>query len=413
MSRQIRVLVVDDSALMRKALKAMLVDGGFEVDTARNGVDCLDQVRHRPPDVITLDVNMPEMDGLTCLARLMAENPLPVVMVSSLTDAAAAVTFEALELGAVDYVAKPGGTVSLDIETVRRELVAKVTAAADAKIRRAGGLRERLRRQREEAEDQRTGSTTTPRSWAGPAAASADQGTSAAGARTSSGARTPSVSGERARAGQPASGTARRVPAPRAPRRLRGLMPELVLVGSSTGGPTALGTVFGDLPATFAPPIVVAQHIPASFTRHLASRLNDDCRLAVCEVSGVEVLRPGTIYVGRGDADVVIARRPDGLVAKSVPASAEYRWHPSVDRLVASALATCPDPRRLVGVLLTGMGDDGAAEMTRLRELGGRTIAESKQTAVVWGMPGDLVRRDGADCVLDLDDIGATLATWA
>jgi two-component system chemotaxis response regulator CheB len=186
-----------------------------------------------------------------------------------------------------------------------------------------------------------------------------------------------------------------------------------VLVGSSTGGPTALSVVFSAIPAGFTPPVVVAQHIPASFTRHLAARLDDDCALAVREVSGTELLRPGTIYVGRGDADVVIARRTDGLIAKSVPASGEYRWHPSVDRLVASALATCEDPRRVVGVLLTGMGDDGAAEMTRLRELGGRTIAESKETAVVWGMPGDLVRRDGADAVLRLEDIGPRLSTWA
>ena len=166
MTRSIRVLVVDDSALMRKALKAMLLDAGFEVDTARNGVDCVDQVRRNPPDVVTLDVNMPEMDGMTCLATLMAEHPLPVVMVSSLTDASAALTFEALELGAVDYVAKPGGTVSLDIETVRRELVSKVRGAADARIRRAGGLSERLRRQRQEVEGLRSpagaGAATRP-----------------------------------------------------------------------------------------------------------------------------------------------------------------------------------------------------------------------------------------------------------
>ena len=133
-STPVRVLVVDDSALMRKALKSMLVDAGFDVDTARNGLDALDQVRQHPPDVVTLDVNMPEMDGMTCLARLMTEHPLPVVMVSSLTDPDARLTLEALELGAVDYVPKPGGTVSLDIETVRYELVTKVRAAARARI---------------------------------------------------------------------------------------------------------------------------------------------------------------------------------------------------------------------------------------------------------------------------------------
>jgi two-component system chemotaxis response regulator CheB len=371
-----RVLVVDDSALMRKALKTMLVDAGFEVETARNGVDALDQVRQNPPDVVTLDVNMPEMDGMTCLSRLMTEHPLPVVMVSSLTEADARITFEALELGAVDYVPKPGGTVSLDIELVRQELITKVRAAARARVRRSGGLRERLRRQREGAES------------AAPAL----------------------VAGRSYRAPRETTALSRATGTPRRP--LPELLPELVLIGSSTGGPTALSEVLRALPRDFAAPIVIAQHIPASFTRHLAERLNDDCAVEVCEVSGIERLRPGRAYIGRGDADVIIGRRPDGLVAKSVPASSEHRWHPSVDRLVASAMANCIDPRRLIGVLLTGMGDDGAAEMTRLRGLGGRTIAESEATAVVFGMPGDLVRRDGADLVLPVDRIGRQITAW-
>jgi len=369
MGTAVRVLVVDDSALMRKALRAMLTESGFEVETARNGIDALDQVRRNPPDVVTLDVNMPEMDGMTCLARLMTEHPLPVVMVSSLTEPDARVTFEALELGAVDYVPKPGGTVSLDIETVRRELVTKVRAASRARVRRSGGLRERLRQQREEAE-----------------------------MRVSERPREPAASGARSRP----------------PRRQAGMpAAELVLVGSSTGGPTALSDVMSALPRSFSAPVVIAQHIPAAFTRHLAERLNEDCAVEVREVSGVEALHPGVVYLGRGDADVLIARRPGGLVAKSVPPSADYRWHPSVDRLVASALACTSDPRRLIGVLLTGMGDDGAEQLTRLHELGGRTIAESEATAVVFGMPGELVRQDGADAVLPVHRIGAQLAAWA
>jgi len=373
--RVIKVLVVDDSALMRKALKAMLVDAGFEVDTARNGVDALAQVRQGSYDVVTLDVNMPEMDGLTCLSQLMADHPLPVVMVSSLTAPNAAVTFEALELGAVDFVAKPGGTVSLDIETVRRQLVEKVRAASQARVRRAGGLRDRLRRQREALEPVEV----------------------AAGA-------------VRAASRPPVPRPAR----PRAERRVpSGPVPDLVLVGSSTGGPGALSEVLRVLPREFTAPVVVAQHIPASFTRHLAERLDEDCAVEVVEVVGTEPLRPGRVYIGRGDADVVIGQRPGGLVARSVPASPDYRWHPSVDRLVASALAYCPDPRRLIGVLLTGMGDDGAEELARLRTLGGRTIAESEETAVVNGMPGDLVRRGGADVVLPVDRIGEQLTSWA
>lgn len=189
-------------------------------------------------------------------------------------------------------------------------------------------------------------------------------------------------------------------------------MPDLVLIGSSTGGPAALAEVLIGLPRDFAAPIVIAQHIPASFTKHLAERLNQDCALPVKELSVTEALRPGTVYLGRGDADVLIARRPGGLVGTSVPSSPDYRWHPIVDRLVASALAYCSDPSRVVGVLLTGMGDDGAEQMARLHEFGGRTIAESERTAIVYGMPAELVRRGGADCVLPVDQIGAQLAAW-
>jgi two-component system, chemotaxis family, protein-glutamate methylesterase/glutaminase len=368
----IRVLVVDDSALMRKAIKSMLVGAGFEVDTARNGVDALDQVQRNPPDVVTLDVNMPEMDGMTCLAQLMTDHPLPVVMVSSLTEKDARLTFEALELGAVDYVAKPGGTVSLDIDTVQQELVAKVKAASKVQVRRAAGLRDRVRRQRE----REAGSSGFGRDRRVVASAPIDQ------------------------------------PARPARRMASVQAPELVVLGSSTGGPTALAVVLSALPAGFAAPIVVAQHIPGSFTRHLAERLNGECAVKVCEVSGIEVLKPGTVYLGRGDADVVIARRSGALVVKSVPSSTSYHWHPSVDRLVSSAVSVCLDPRRLIGVLLTGMGDDGATEMTKLRALGGRTIAESEETAVVFGMPGELVRRSGADVVLAVDRIGDQLAAW-
>src|SRR5664279_2436474 len=226
MAAPIRVLVVDDAALMRTALKSMLVDAGFEVDTARNGVDALDQVHRNPPDVVTLDVNMPEMDGMTCLSRLMVDHPVPVVMVSSLTDADARITLEALELGAVDFVPKPGGTVSLDIETVRKELITKVRAAARARVRRSGGLRERLRRQREEAEG---------------------------GASE--------LVGETSPAGALRETTARDRAA-RAPRKpVSAPLPELVLIGSSTGGPTALSEVLRTVPPDFVAPIVVAQHI--------------------------------------------------------------------------------------------------------------------------------------------------------
>ncbi|GLY04726.1 MULTISPECIES: chemotaxis-specific protein-glutamate methyltransferase CheB [Actinoplanes] len=346
------VLIVDDSALMRRALKGILADGGFDVHTARNGVDALEQLGRIQPDVVTLDVNMPEMDGLTCLAQIMDQQPTPVVMVSSLTDHNALVTLEALELGAVDYVPKPGGTVSLNIDDVAVELVSKVREAASARLKRAGGLSDRVRQQ-------------TRRS----AAAPPRREVSAVGAV------------------------------------------DLVLIGSSTGGPALLSDLLPQLPAGLGAPVVLAQHIPASFTAALARRLDEVCALRVHEVDRVMNVQRGNIYIGRGGADVVVARRTDGLIVKSVPSGAEYRWHPSVDRMVASARRYL-DPQRLVCVLLTGMGDDGAAEMCLVKEGGGRTIAEAEETAVVWGMPGELSRRGGASVVLPSYEIAHRLADW-
>jgi two-component system, chemotaxis family, protein-glutamate methylesterase/glutaminase len=350
----VSVLVVDDSALMRRAIKGILLEaGGFEVSTARNGVDALEQLAATKPDVVTLDVNMPEMDGLSCLAQIMQRQPTPVVMVSSLTERNALVTLEALQLGAVDYVAKPGGTVSLNIDQVSIELVNKVRGAATARMKRGGGLAARVRVQSRETEYE-----------------------------------------------------ARPAARPTAAARV-----ELVLIGSSTGGPALLTELLPQLPATLAAPVVVAQHIPASFTAALARRLDEICALRVHEVNQVMVLKPGNIYIGRGNADVVVALRGDGLIVKSVPAGEEYRWHPSVDRLVATSRRYC-DPKRLVCVLLTGMGDDGAAEMAAVKEAGGRTIAEAEETAVVWGMPGELARRGGATAVLPSYSIAGRLTDW-
>ncbi|WP_229069292.1 chemotaxis-specific protein-glutamate methyltransferase CheB [Actinoplanes sp. DH11] len=346
------VLVVDDSALMRRALKGILTDaGGFEVHTARNGVDALEQLGRLQPDVVTLDINMPEMDGLTCLAKIMEEHPTPVVMVSSLTEHNALVTLEALELGAVDYVPKPGGTVSLNIEDVAAELVDKVRSAAKARLKRTGGLTARVRAQ-----------------------------------------------------------TQRAAAAPRREISKVGTV-DLVLIGSSTGGPALLHELLPSLPGSLGAPVVVAQHIPASFTATLARRLDEACALRVHEVDRIMNVQRGNIYIGRGNADVVVARRTDGLIVKSVPAAAEYRWHPSVDRLVGSARRYV-DPERLVCVLLTGMGDDGATEMGAVKEGGGRTIAEAEETAVVWGMPGELARRGGATVVLPSYEIADRLADW-
>jgi two-component system chemotaxis response regulator CheB len=358
----IKLLIADDSALMRKLLEGIfLAEGDFDIRLARDGNEALALVRSFEPDVVTLDVQMPGIDGLTCLGQIMIEKPRPVVMISSLTADGAEATLTAIELGAVDFIAKPSGTVSLEIDTMRPLLVAKVRAAAKARIRPTLRLTERVRHQFR-------------------------------GARLQTDAPRPSRVAKAANAGAVASSG-------------------LLLIGTSTGGPAALDVVLPQLPAQFPWPVLVAQHMPSTFTGPFAKRLDRICDLQVVEVNRPMPLEPGTIYIGRGDADVIVAPRPSGMIAMSVPAQRDYPWHPSVERMVGSALEHF-DARQLIGVLMTGMGNDGAQAMTRLRAQGGRTIAESESSAVVWGMPGELVRNGGADAVLPVEDIARAAIEW-
>jgi two-component system chemotaxis response regulator CheB len=375
----IRLLVADDSALMRKLLTQIFEEeGDFEVRTARDGEELLALARTFRPNVVTLDVNMPVMDGLTCLGRLMVETPCPVVMVSSQTVEGAEATMEALRLGAVDFVPKPEGAISLGIDRVRPVLVEKVRMAARVRLRSTLRLADRVRHQ------------------IGQAARPHDRPDPPRPARPAQGlAQEPAQKG-------PAQ-------APYAPALPDPSRSGLVLLGASTGGPRAVEMILSALPHDFPWPVLVAQHMPATFTGIFARRLQQHCALSVVEAARAMPLRTGYVYIGRGDADLVVARRPSGLFALPVPASQAYRWHPSVDRLVTSALDHV-GARRLLGVLVTGMGDDGAASMARLRAEGGRTIAEDESTAIVWGMPGELVKRNGADQVLALPDIGPALS---
>ena len=353
----IKILVVDDSPLMRRLLDEIFrLAGDFEIALARNGVEALQQLHAFKPDVITLDIQMPGMDGLVCLDRIMLERPSPVIMVSSLTEAGAAETLEAIALGAVDFFAKPSRAISLEIEALASVLVDKARAASKARLRRSHRLTERVR----------------------------------------------------ARIGdhlKPLPAAARSVPTDAAiPVGTGGEIDGCVVIGASTGGPPALDTVLSGLPSDFAWPVVVAQHMPATFTGPLAQRLNGLCAIEVAEVARPTLLTGGRVYVAKGDADLIVSRRPAGLIVQAVPSSPEFHWHPSVNRLVESAIDHI-GARRLVGVLLTGMGDDGAAAMTRLHGQGGRTIAEAEETAVVWGMPGALVKSGAAEFVVPIEKI--------
>ncbi len=351
-----KLLIVDDSALMRRQLSQIFESAGdFEIRLARNGQEAVQQNRDFRPDVVTLDINMPEMDGLTALSHIMAERPVPVVMVSSLTEKGALATLEALNLGAVDFIPKPGGTISLSIGEIKPELIAKVRAAASARIKAkvtpVKGLAKRMREDREKA-------------------------------------------------------------AARPVIVRRGLSDDgLVIIGVSTGGPSTLEGILPQLPAEFPWPVLVVQHMPAAFTKSFADRLNQSCALRVIEAASPMTIEPGTIYIAKGGADMVVANRGGKLTVLPKPENSEFLWHPSVELLGRSVLEHC-DPAKVIGVMLTGMGYDGSESFTELKRRGGRTIAESEDSCVVFGMPAELINKGGASIVLDASKVAAQVNVW-
>jgi len=339
-----KVLVVDDSALMRRWLKQCMEEIGAEVELARNGRDALKRITGFEPDVVTLDINMPEMDGLTCLAHIMSTHPCPVVMLSSLTSKGALATLEALELGAVDYFEKPGGTVSHALHEDFDVIQQKVIAAAKARIRRPS--------KETEAQSVAPPKKATPRS------------------------------------------SARSI--------------QLVMFGVSTGGPGTIETVLSGVGGGLKAPILIALHMPNRFVGPFCDRLSHRLGHRIVGLERSMKLEPGIIYVAGADTDVTVSVRNGSPLARQTPVDESRVWHPSIDRMVETAMATMP-PRHLLAVQLTGMGDDGARAMTELRKRGGYTIAESEETAVIYGMPKELVERGGADLVLPNTEIGAEI----
>lgn len=315
----IRVLVVDDSAFMRKMVAEILArDAGLcVVGQARDGADGLAKLDALKPDVITLDVEMPVMDGFGALAEIMRRRPTPVLMLSSLTQAGADATLRCLELGAVDFVGKPSGAISLDIEKVAGELIAKVKAAAGARP------------------DRRPGSA--------PAGA----------ARPSPGPR-PASSGK----------------------------PAVLVIGASTGGPRALQTLVPALPADLGVPIVIVQHMPPGFTASLARRLEQTSPFEAREAAEGDRLRPGLILVAPGGRHLQFTA---GGASHLTDDPAVHGVRPAVDVTLASLAPLYG--ARLLAVLLTGMGRDGARGLKLAQDRGGQTLAEDETTCVVYGMP--------------------------
>lgn len=339
-----RVLVVDDSATMRRIMQVIFTGTpGFEVHVAKSGEEALDMIPQIRPDVVTLDIILTGMDGLAVLEQIMSRHPLPVVMVSGLTSEGARSSLEAISMGAFDIIPKPMAALTGDFEPFRSEVINRVTLAANA------------------------GNSTSQRQVRA----------------------TPSM---------PSSQSEPYVPA---------YFP-IVLIGSSTGGPPALEKVLTKLSSDFPAAVVIAQHMPAEFTSALAERLNRTISISVTEVSAPVRIRPGHVYIAKGDSDLVFERNGDKILVKSVDSDVVYRWHPSVERMVKSA-SDALDARRMIGVMLTGMGDDGAKPMAELKRRGGETIAESQDSAVVWGMPGALVKANGAGRVLPANEIAGAL----
>lgn len=346
------------------------------VATARDGEDGLEKALALKPDVVTLDVQMPRMDGLTMLRRLMDEQPTPVVMVSSVTQHQTPTAVEALMAGAVDIVAKPGGAISLNLADVQAELVAKVRAAAGAKV----SLRRRTER-RADAPSARK-----------PSRVSVGRGTAAV--RTGKPSATPAVETVNDTDGVYSLSE----------RDARSPGPAPVVIGSSTGGPAALSTVMAALPADFSRPIVIVQHMPAGFTASLAKRLDKLSPLTVREGVEHEQPRPGQAWVAPGGVHLLFDRRGRMRFSHEKP---HLGMRPAVDLTLESAVDVWGAD--VVAVILTGMGMDGARGARKLKRVGGLVLAQDEQSSVVYGMPRAVAEMGLADYIRPLSDIAATL----
>mgnify|MGYP001555899181 CR=1 FL=1 len=357
--RPIRVLIVDDSALVRSLLTDILrAAPGIEVvGVAADAHAAREKIKQLNPDVLTLDVEMPKMDGITFLRNLMRLRPMPVVMVSSLTERGADVTLDALALGAVDYLSKPKIDLAATLKDYAEELIEKVRIAARASVR---ALDSRAR----------------PAGTVGPAH------------------------------------TADAV-LPKAPPRNRPLRTtdRVIAIGASTGGTEAIKEVLVRLPAD-CPGVVIAQHIPKAFSTPFARRMNDCCpMMTVCEAQDGQQVLAGHAYIAPGDRHLMLVRDGSRYVCRLDDGVPVNRHKPSVDVLFRSVAQNAG--RNAIGVLLTGMGKDGARGLKEMQDSGSRTMAQDEATSVVWGMPGEAVALGAAEHVVPLESVAGKILALA
>ncbi|MEE9945631.1 MAG: chemotaxis response regulator protein-glutamate methylesterase [Pseudomonas asiatica] len=372
----IKVLVVDDSGFFRRRVSEILsADPTIQVvGTATNGKEAIDQALALKPDVITMDYEMPMMDGITAVRHIMQRCPTPVLMFSSLTHEGARVTLDALDAGAVDYLPKNFEDISRNPDKVKQLLCEKVHTISRS--------------------NRRFGSYASHAPVAAPVPAPAGSGHAAASSFASPAAvRTPAP----ARAAAPAAAPAHSPAPKRKPYKL-------VAIGTSTGGPVALQRVLTQLPANFPAPIVLIQHMPAAFTKAFAERLDKLCRISVKEAEDGDMLRPGLALLAPGGKQMMIDGR--GTV-KILPGDERLNYKPCVDITFGSAAKSYGD--KVLSVVLTGMGADGR-EGARLLKQGGSTVwAQDEASCVIYGMPMAIVKANLADAVYSLDEIGKHL----
>ncbi|OQX72563.1 MAG: hypothetical protein B6D59_08115 [Campylobacteraceae bacterium 4484_4] len=341
-----KVLVVDDSALIRKQLGELLANNGYDVTFAKHGEEAVNLALENPFDLITMDINMPVMDGLSAVREIMKKSPTPILMVSSLTQDDAEVTLEALELGAIDYVPKPG-TITLRVEESKEEILSKVKMASRIPKNRLQ-IRKSAMRKKREVENR---PVSSPKN------------------RTFQQKNSVVVSKK---------------------------FDRIVLIGASTGGPRLIEEILTSLPADYPYPVCIVQHMPESFTAGFASRLNKNAQIEVVEAKLNDTLHAGKAIIAKGGVHLHFSKKASGaLSVKLVPNTMKRFFVPSVDEMFFS-ISKYFDAKKIMAVELTGIGDDGADGMVELRKKGAYTLAESEETAVVYGMPKEAYIRGGA-----------------
>ncbi|PKO45054.1 MAG: chemotaxis response regulator protein-glutamate methylesterase [Betaproteobacteria bacterium HGW-Betaproteobacteria-22] len=337
---KIKVLVIDDSALIR-SLMTEIINSQHDmvvVGVAPDPLVARDLIKQLNPDVLTLDVEMPKMDGLDFLEKLMRLRPMPVVMVSTLTERGSEITMRALELGATDFVTKPKMSITEGMREYTDLIAEKIRAASQAKI-----------------------STLQRHANLGAASAAPAQ------------LRNPLISSEK-----------------------------LLIVGASTGGTEAIKAFLMQMPSD-SPGILITQHMPAGFTKSFANRLNSLCQISVKEAEGGERVLPGHAYIAPGDKHLLLARSGANYVTELSDAPPVNRHKPSVDVLFDSAAALAG--KNAIGVILTGMGKDGAVGMANMKAAGAYNFAQNEESCVVYGMPREAVAHGGVDVVAHLNDL--------